>query len=190
MSLSAEDASVSVEDLISVMQRIRGNTMAFAMTVTVAQSREVVFDVNEQQASVLATQLEAACQLVSPGCTLVNVSSTEASRRRRAQVEDGLVGSAEVERTARALQSGTSTVILLRPLVTGPLDANIENLEANSGVAVAGTTFLGARASMTVEQQGGTEEAEQLLSRCRSNVRRAAVPWQPLEASRARLGSP
>ena len=66
----------------------------------------------------------------------------------------------------------------------------IENLEANSGVAVAGTTFLGARASMTVEQQGGTEEAEQLLSRCRSNVRRAAVPWQPLEASRARLGSP
>ena len=206
MSLSAEAASVNAEDLISVVRSagIPGNTTGAAastVTVTVAQSWEVVFEVDGQQAAVLSARLEAACQLISPGCTLVNVSSTEGSRRRRAQVEDGLVGSAEVERTARALQSGTSTVTLLRPVVTGPLDAEIEDLEANSGVAVTDTTFQGAEAAMTVEQQGGTEEAEQLLSHCPSKV----LPWrqyhgsawwphgtlkQPTERSYLRSGSP
>ena len=130
-------------------------TIITAASAIVKQDWEVNFELGGQEEATLAGQLQAACQLVSPDCVL----ASEGSSRRHMESDDTV----EVTKM-RALQTSTGTATLRRSLTTGPLNGEISNLAANSGVAVTSINFIGAQAALVISQQGSAVEAQQLRS--------------------------
>ena len=124
-----------------------------AASAIVKQDWEVNFELGGKEVATLAGQLQAACQLVSPDCVL----TSEGSSRRHMESDDTV----EVTKM-RALQTSTGTATLRRSLATGPLNGEISNLAANSGVAVTSINFIGAQAALVISQQGSAVEAQQL----------------------------
>ena len=139
-------ATIDASDLITAVQSLSDYDDAIPV-VTVSQSWEIFFVLSAEQTEAdAAGSLLAACQSTSPDCAF---AAATAEGRRRAR---------------RGLQSGSAAATrLTRSLVSGPLNSQIPNL-ADSGVVLTGTSFVGADAQLSVTQQGGAIEAEQLLS--------------------------
>jgi hypothetical protein len=154
VSIAPDAASVSAEELISAVESLAAGTTTAASAI-IMQEWEVNFELGGQEEATLAVQLQAACQRVSPDCVLVS----EGSSRRHMESDS----TAEVA-TVQELQTSAGTARLRRSLTTGPLDAEIANLVANSGVLVTSTNFIGAHAALVISQQGSVVEAQQLRS--------------------------
>lgn len=141
-------ATIDASDLITAVQSLSDYDNAIPV-VTVSQSWEISFELSaelEQTEADAAVSLLAACQSTSPDCAF---AAATAEGRRSAR---------------RGLQSGSAAATrLTRSLVSGPLNSQIPNL-ADSGVVLTGTSFVGADVQLSVTQQGGAIEAEQLLS--------------------------
>ena len=140
-------ATIDASDLITAMQSLSDYDND-PPVVTVSQSWEIFFELSAGQTEAdAAGSLLAACQSTSQDWCAFGAVTAEGRRRAR-----------------RGLQSGSAAATrLTRSLVSGPLNSQIPNLE-DSGVVLTGTSFVGADAQLTVTQQGGAIEAEQLLA--------------------------